>query len=694
MTEGGTRRTRTILVTSVVAVSVVTNAWGISAMGWGNAYYSAAVRSMGSSWHNFLYASFDPGGYVSIDKPPLSMWVQVISAKLFGYSALSLLIPEVIAGALAVWLLYWGLRRTWGTTAGLVGATALALTPIAVAVNHSNNTDSVLALLMTAAAVAAMEAVRTGRFRWLLAACALAGCAMTTKMLAAAPVMPGILIAYAWCAPVRWRVRLGQVAVGALTLASVGLWWFVVVAATPAHDRPYVGSTQTNSVFELAFERNGVDQVDGQSSVGLLRGARSEAERPGPERATEDAAGEGVTAAVSPFLDLAGATERAEEAPDFVRAAGSNLVIPGLGFASGEVGVTRLLNHQLGTQLGWLVPFAAIAAIGALVSTRLRRSPRLGALLVLGCWAGAGAIVFSSTKGVLHPYYLAGIAAPVAGLVGIGTAVFSADLAAGRWRAWFGVAALAATGWAQWRIWRSFDWRRWMSIVVVASIAVAALVTVVAWARVRRRTGPPAHRALIALTASAAAAILLAPAVWTQGSLAAGVSGPLPFAAPVGLRRAATTANHITPNGGFQFPSFNVPSLVHYLRNHNGGERWDLAVESAGSAEELIISAGVSVMSIGGFIGSDPIQTLAQIQQRVKDGQLRYFLVSAEPRGLLPGLFDNLPAIGWVGRQCQVISSDVWEHGVDEDTAKPGTLAFPGGPTAARFSLYDCRDST
>ncbi|MCU1366710.1 MAG: glycosyltransferase family 39 protein, partial [Ilumatobacteraceae bacterium] len=178
------------MITLVVAVSITTNSWGLSAMGWGNAYYSAAVRSMGTSWHNFIFASFDAGGYVSVDKPPFSLWVQVISAKIFGYSELALLLPEVLAGAAAVWLLYWGLRRTWGTTAGLVGAAALAVTPINVVINHSNNTDSVLVLLMTAAAVTAMEAVRTGRLRWLLGACVLAGCAMTTKMLAAAPVMP------------------------------------------------------------------------------------------------------------------------------------------------------------------------------------------------------------------------------------------------------------------------------------------------------------------------------------------------------------------------------------------------------------------------------------------------------------------------------------------------------------------------
>ena len=674
------------IIGSIVAISAVLNGWGLSSMGWGNAYYSAAVRSMGSSWHNFVYASLDSGGYVSVDKPPFSLWVQVVSAKVFGYSRYSLLLPEVLAGAAAVWLLWWGLRRTWGRTAGLVGAAALAVMPINVVVNHSNNTDSVLVLLMTAAAVTAMEAVRSGQLRWLIGAAALAGCAMTAKMLAAAPVMPGLLIAFLWCAPLGWKVRLRRAAVGVIVMASVGLWWFVAVQATAKDDRPYVGSTRTNSVFELAFERNGVNQVEGQST-GAPFERRPGVGRPGgyvPDAVIPGDAGPPAADGLNGF---------GEGLPSILRGSMSGPSgISALGFSSGDPGLTRLVDRELGGQIGWLVPFGVIGALAALAATRIRPSPRLGSLVVLGCWFAAGAIVFSFTKGVVHPYYMSGIGPPLAGLVGIGAATFRFDLAAGRWRALLGLGALGVTAFTEWTIWRRFDWRGWsnvVALVAVAAVAVAAVVLVV----VARRRGRRLTDACAALLAAAAvAAVLLAPAMWTQGSLQAGVSGPLPYAQPLSIGAGVTTGNQITPNGGFQFPSISVPSLISFLRTHRDGERWAVAVESAAPAEEIIIASGEPVMAVGGFIGTDPIISSRGLQEKVRDGDVRYFFLSPAG-GLMPGLSRGADSLAWVTRACVTVPVAEWDGGAGEDTARPGTQAFPGGPTAAAFQLYDCKGS-
>jgi 4-amino-4-deoxy-L-arabinose transferase-like glycosyltransferase len=251
-------------------------------------------------------------------------------------------------------------------------------------------------------------------------------------------------------------------------------------------------------------------------------------------------------------------------------------------------------------------------------------------------------------------------------------------------------------------IWRRFDWNSWFIIVasaVTVSVVVPCFVVpcfVVPFFVVRldvaRRRPRAARRSSIAGVVAAMGALLLAPTMWTLGSLRAGVSGPLPFAQPERNTVSSSTGNQITPNGGFQFPSISVPSLTAYLREHRAGERWDLAVQSAGPAEELIISSGESVMAIGGFVGSDPIETAGRLRQRVRDGELRYFLLATRVGGgLIPGLFGLGDTTAWVGDRCPVVSTDVWEHGAVEDTAKPGTQAFPGGPTAAAFQLYDCK---
>jgi 4-amino-4-deoxy-L-arabinose transferase-like glycosyltransferase len=111
---------------AIVALAVTLDFWGLAASGYGNLYYAAAVRSMAETWHNFLFAAYDPGGFVTVDKPPLGFWAQVLSVKLLGFSGLSLLLPEALAGALSVVALWRIVRRSFGPTAGALAALALA----------------------------------------------------------------------------------------------------------------------------------------------------------------------------------------------------------------------------------------------------------------------------------------------------------------------------------------------------------------------------------------------------------------------------------------------------------------------------------------------------------------------------------------------------------------------------------------
>src|ERR1700722_82397 len=81
-------------------------------------FYDAAVRSMSLSWHNFFFGAFEPGGSVSIDKPPVDLWLQVASVKLLGFSSTTLKLPEVLAGIASVPLLFAVVRKLWGVPAG------------------------------------------------------------------------------------------------------------------------------------------------------------------------------------------------------------------------------------------------------------------------------------------------------------------------------------------------------------------------------------------------------------------------------------------------------------------------------------------------------------------------------------------------------------------------------------------------
>jgi 4-amino-4-deoxy-L-arabinose transferase-like glycosyltransferase len=141
-------------------VSIFMNFYQLGQSGFGNLYYASAIRSMLDSWHNFFFVSFDPGGFVSIDKPPPGFWLQTASAKIFGFTPFSIFLPQALAGVLAVLLLYYLVRRHFGAVAGLLTALAPAISPISVLTNRNNTIDSILVLVMLFGAWATLAILR------------------------------------------------------------------------------------------------------------------------------------------------------------------------------------------------------------------------------------------------------------------------------------------------------------------------------------------------------------------------------------------------------------------------------------------------------------------------------------------------------------------------------------------------------
>jgi 4-amino-4-deoxy-L-arabinose transferase-like glycosyltransferase len=190
-----------VALAAVLTLSAVLNVNHLARNGYANIFYSAGVHSMLHSLHDFFFVSFDAGGMVTIDKPPLGLWVQGLSAALFGFHPLSLLLPEALAGVLAVAAMYWVVRPGFGPTAGVMSALALAVFPSFVAVSRDNNLDAVLILLMILACGVGLRAIGSGRLLTLLGCAALVGLAFNTKTLAAYLVVPGLALGYLVCAP-------------------------------------------------------------------------------------------------------------------------------------------------------------------------------------------------------------------------------------------------------------------------------------------------------------------------------------------------------------------------------------------------------------------------------------------------------------------------------------------------------------
>src|SRR3954471_13459970 len=324
----------------LVGLAAVLNLWALGQNGWANDYYSAAVRSMASSWHNFIYESFDPAGIMTVDKPPLSLWVQALSALAFGFNSLAILIPQALMGMASVALVYDLTRRRFGRVAGAVAGVVLALTPITVAISRHNNPDALLVLCCVAALWCLVRALEDGRTKWIVWAGVCVGLAFEAKMLVALMVLPGMVAAWMWVAPRGRIAALKQLLAGGAAMVLVGGAWPLLMALTPASGRPWISGTSDNSIWSLIFGYNGLGRIDGQAG--------------GPQ-----AFGGG-----GPF--------------------------------GGASGPFRLLNEAMGGQAGWLLGFAIVGGLGIALASRLRRADaRTGWLIAVGGAFLASAVVFS-----------------------------------------------------------------------------------------------------------------------------------------------------------------------------------------------------------------------------------------------------------------------------------------------------------
>jgi 4-amino-4-deoxy-L-arabinose transferase-like glycosyltransferase len=559
-------------VVSLGLLAALLYTWGLSRVGMGNSYYAAAVRSGSKSWKAFFFGSLDPGSFITVDKPPAALWVMSLSARLFGFSSWSMLLPEAAAGVGSVLILHKLVRKWAGDLSAHLAALALAITPVAVVMFRYNNPDAFLTLLCLGAAWALWTALETGRTRWLLLSSALIGVAFDTKMLQAFIVLPAMALVYLIAGPPKLGKRLVQlVAAGGVLLVSAG-WWVLAVVLWPTASRPYIGSTTNNSILSLIFGYNGLSRIFGKS-----KGA----------------------------------------------APGGGAAGGGAGFGS-TPGVLRLFNSEIGGQIAWLIPLAAVGLLAGLWLTRRgSRTDRGRAGWILwGGWALVCAAVFSLSKGTFHPYYTVQMAPAIAALAAAGGVALWHLGRRNRALGWVLPATIVVTAAVAVDILnRTPNYYPWLRSAVAIGAAVAAaglLITMY----VRQKW------VMIVAAGLAIASLLAAPAAYSLTTVNSAVSGSMPSAGPSVSGRVGTGFGA----GGRAGPGTTTTAnaaLISYLEAHRGNAEYLVAAFGASSTEPIIIASGEPVITIGGFNGGDPAPTLAQFEQLVAQGKVRYVLISS-----------------------------------------------------------------
>ncbi|WP_328389018.1 glycosyltransferase family 39 protein [Nocardia sp. NBC_00416] len=657
--------------------------YNLSANGWANSFYSAAIQAGSVSWKAFFFGSSDAANSITVDKAPASLWLMELSVRLFGLNSWSILVPQVLLGVATVALIWVTVRRSFGPAAGLVAGLALAVTPVFALMFRFNNPDALLVFLMVAAVWAIVRALDDGRWRWLVLTGTFIGFGFLAKQLQVMLVVPVLALVYLFAGPPKLGKRIAQLfAAGAAMVVAAG-WWLLAVELWPADSRPYIGGSQNNSIIELTLGYNGFGRLNGNE-----------------------------TGSVGPGGELP----------------------PGGNGMWGQTGITRMFDQMQGGQIAWLIPAALVALVaGLLLRGRAARTdgPRAQVLL-WGGWLVVTGLVFSFMAGIFHQYYTVALAPAVAALVGIGGVLYWRNRS--RW--WVRAGAAVAVGLTTATAWmllsRSADFVPWLRWAVLVAGIVATLAIVV----------PLPGRAGVAAALLAGAVGLAGPVAYTVDTLNSGHAGSIPTAGPNngmfggmrppgmrggmpdgagmdggmpggpggpggmfgmnggpggmpgmpggpggmpgtdggpsgmpginggpggmpstdggpggmpginggpgGMPSTDGAANGMPdggdggttgidggrdggnrrggPGGGFLNASTPSAALVALLQDNGDAYTWAAATVSSNGAAGYQLATELPIMPIGGFNGSDPSPTLAQFQQYVASGQIHYFL--------------------------------------------------------------------
>ncbi len=681
-----------VLLIGIIALSAFLNFFQLQRNGYGNLYYAVAVKSMLLNWHNFFFVSFDPGGFISIDKPPVDLWLQTLSAKLFGFSGTSLFLPQALAGVLAVIVLFQLIRRAFGPPTGLFAALVMAVTPMGVVISRSNNLDMLLVLVLLLATWAVMRASEGGRLQWLLLGAALIGVGFNVKMFEAYLVVPALGLFYLLCAPRRWWLRVVHLLLALVMLLLVSFSWITIVDLTPPAQRPYVGSSLSNSELELALRYNGVDRLFHFTSTPKL-----------PEHRSTKTSSEHILRQVSvtPLFLLhalaAGLQPNASTNGD-----GGN-------GNDSRPGVLRLFTQPISGQIAWLLPLALLSLL-ILLWQRSWRGPldqRQRALILWGTWL----LTISSALSIaVHflTYYTVMLAPAISALAGIGLTTLWHDYNRKGWRGWILPFVPLFTGVFQIIFLAPYPgWSAWLTPLILVVTTLMGIILLLA------RIGASTQRLLLRVTRLAAVcgalAVVIAPFIWSAVSLTYPASGGGPIAGPQLPDLPATLAAqaHAQPFRENTLDA-NESKLLSYLFAHRGKTRFLVGTASTSGAIPLILASGQPVMALGGFSSSDPSLTPAQLASDVSNGTVRFFWLAAAvkmSRNASPQaetyvpLGGNRPLLNWITTNCRVVPGRDWEPGRVVSAAGKADTFVPSGNLQHTSNglvtnlLYDCASS-
>lgn len=618
----------TIAIMFIIVLSVMLNFANLSIEGTGNLYYAAAVRSMTMSLKNFFFVSFDPAGFISIDKPPLGFWLQTISAKIFGYSGWSILLPQALAGVISVVIIYKLVKRAFGSTAGLISAVCLAITPVFVAASRNNTVDNILILFLLLACLTFSAAVENGNLNYLMISMALVGLGFNVKMLQAYMILPALYITYLLAAAPSMRKKIIHLSISTIVLLAVSLSWASFVDAVPSKHRPYIDSSTNNSIFQLILGHNGIQRL-------------------------------------CPNLNNSKYGEYNFPANRQILLQHMGNINGGLrGFSGGHLpsSVTRLFSKNvLSDQIVWFIPLAVLGFIASAMKEKLKLrldSKQKQSLVLWFMWFLPEFLYFSYSTGNFHPYYLTMLAPPIAALTGIGITSMWSLFKEGGWKSWLLPFSLILSGMVQLLTASYFIKSSYIVEGVMILLIVLCLVSsvILCLFNVIMR-GNIDIKLIKCLVIAAVIGLWVIPFAGSSTAIYNKLDRSIPTA---GLELLASNSMQEPEASAQVHNPVNCSSkLIRFLKkNKTRNQKYLLVVPSANQGSGIIIKTGEAVMATGGFLGQNNVITLNKFKSLVKRKVIRYVMLSIANIGKYP----NGKIMSWVKKTGKVVPASEYSN--------------------------------
>ena len=671
-----------VLLVLILILSAILNFANIGIEGYANTFYAAGVKSMMMNFKNFFFASYDPAGFVTIDKPPLGFWIQTIFAKIFGFSGWSIILPQAIAGVISVWVLSYLVKRSFGSGAGLIAALCLAVTPIFVAASRNNTIDNLLVLSLVLACWPLFIAAEKGKLKYLILSLVIVGIGFNIKMVEAYMVAPAIYITYLLSSTIPFKKRIKHLILGTIVLFVVSLSWAEITDLVPAADRPYIGSSTNNTVIQLIIGHNGLQRVGiggnnggrGQGKQGLFKNGSGKTYR---NTGTQTGTAKGVTK--------------------------GKLAQYGMGGQNSNISILRLFSkNNMSDQIAWLLPLALIGFVVAAIEERFKipfDNKRKLSLLLWFMWLLPEFIYFSFSKSITHTYYLTTMAPSIAALVGIGLIAMWKIFKEDGWKKWILPIAFIINGFVEILI-LSYNYsisNGYKIVILITGLLGIVFSIILAIVNITRRGNnisdqgnTKSNKILVGI---AFTGLLIAPMVWSSTPMFHQMNGSSPSA---GLelfssKRQGYGATANTDNS----------KLIKFLEANRKNEKYLVEVPSAMTyGSDLILKTGEPILTLGGFSGSDPILTLDQFKQLVNDGAIRYAMASAgNGRGMGFGGFagssnSNSAIMSWIKANGKVVPDSEWKASSTISKKQNSNQGFSGfGNATNSTELYDLKPS-